>query len=345
MNTINYRFNKMQNGQISEFDIQKLPPNAQFEIYARTDYESLLNFCRTGETYALQICGDDYFWKLKVEYDFGDIVDDFSNYVLGKRQELESWFEVYQDLRDKVSYELIEDVYNDYDAERMDQIRKILEMQRIKKFLDINYQLSDGTTLLLEAVGKDGYADIIAELLDLGADPLLTSAAGNVLMIASQLGNLEAVKELLKDSRVQSLINQPNDIGETPLILAARSAVSGVDVVKTLVENGADVNSADEEGYTALTHAAKNGDLETVDFLLGVEGINMNVSTFGSDYTPLLWAIARGHEDVVKKLIDAGAEQFVGGGRIDALDVADRYGNQNIIDTIIQSRGTFGRFA
>ena len=248
----------MQNGQISEFDI---PPNAQFEIYARTDYESLLNFCKTGETYALQICGDDYFWKLKVEYDFGDIVDDFSNYVSDKRQELESWFEVYQDLRDKVSYELIEDVYNDYDAERMDQIRKILEMQRIKKFLDINYQLRDGTTLLLEVVGKDGYADIIAELLDLGADPLLAYGDRNVLMIASQLGNLEGVKKLLKDSRVQSLINQPDDIGETPLILAARSAVSGVDVVKTLVENGANVNSADQEGYTALTHAAKNGDL------------------------------------------------------------------------------------
>lgn len=337
----------MQNGQISKFDIQKLPPNAQFEIYVRTDYESLLNFCRTGETYALQICGDDYFWKLKVEYDFGDIVDDFSNYVLGKRQELESWFEVYQDLRDKVSYDLIEDVYNDYDAERMDQIRKILEMQRIKKFLDINYQLLDGTTLLLEAVGKDGYADIIAELLDLGADPLLTSAAGNVLMIASQLGNLEGVRELLKNSRVRSLINQPNDIGETPLILAARSAVSGVDVVKTLVENGADINSADEEGYTALTHAAKNGDLKIVDFLLGVEGIDMNIPTFGSDYTPLFWAIARGHEDVVKKLIDTGAEQFVEveDRRIDALDLADSYGNQNIIDTIIQSRGTFGRFA
>ena len=40
-----------------------------------------------------------------------------------------------------------------------------------------------------------------------------------------------------------------------------------IEIVKHLVENGADVNAKDENKATALTEASKNGHLEIVKYL------------------------------------------------------------------------------
>lgn len=257
----------MESGPLPEISSQYLPLETQFQIYIRADYESLLNFCRTRETYALRICGDDYFWELKTRYDFEDVIEDFSSYTSTLRQESENWFEVYQDLRQKVSKDLIDDVFNDDDNTKIDQIRKILEMQKVRKFLDINYKSSDGTTLLIEAARKDGYIDVIADLLELGADPSLEYAGENALMIASRENNANSVKELLKDPIVRDIVNQTNDEDETALIIAAKVG-DAKEIVDELVNARADVNARDEEGKTALFWAYQNKDWDVAKFLL-----------------------------------------------------------------------------
>ena len=53
--------------------------------------------------------------------------------------------------------------------------------------------------------------------------------------------------------------------GETPLTIAAQ--MDHFDVVKLLIEYGADPNARRKDGCTALTLALKNGNQEMADFL------------------------------------------------------------------------------
>jgi ankyrin repeat protein len=65
-----------------------------------------------------------------------------------------------------------------------------------------------------------------------------------------------------------------------------------------LVEKGAELDSKDKYGRTALLWAAENGHEAVVQLLLeeGAEPDSKN-SVFGR--TPLLWAVENGHEAVV----------------------------------------------
>ena len=57
------------------------------------------------------------------------------------------------------------------------------------------------------------------------------------------------------------------------LIDAAR--YGDLETVKLLIENGADINAKDEDGYTVLMHASFNGYLEIVKYLIE-KGANVN---------------------------------------------------------------------
>ena len=79
-----------------------------------------------------------------------------------------------------------------------------------------------------------------------------------------------------------------------------------IEVVRTLLESGADANSQDEFGWTALMDAAYQGHVEAVRILLEV-GANADWrDKFGS--TALLEAARRSHAGVVKVLLDWGVE-------------------------------------
>ena len=56
------------------------------------------------------------------------------------------------------------------------------------------------------------------------------------------------------------------DEGNTPLVLAARDVKP--DVLKVLIDAGADVNTANDNGVTALMNAARDEDIEKVRLLL-----------------------------------------------------------------------------
>lgn len=82
------------------------------------------------------------------------------------------------------------------------------------------------------------------------------------------------------------------------LIKAARNGDEKI--VKTLLENGANVNHANQFGYTALMWAANNGHLEIVKTLLA-NGANIKaVNKYGE--TALTLAKSNGHLEIVKIL-------------------------------------------
>ncbi|BAO99459.1 ankyrin repeat domain-containing protein [Wolbachia endosymbiont of Cimex lectularius] len=70
----------------------------------------------------------------------------------------------------------------------------------------------------------------------------------------------------------------------TELLNAAKNG--DIEKVKSLISEGADVNVVDKNGDTPLIWAATNGHKETVETLLKVKGIDVNVKgQYG--YTPL----------------------------------------------------------
>ena len=80
-----------------------------------------------------------------------------------------------------------------------------------------------------------------------------------------------------------------------------------VAAVKALLKEGADPNSAEGDGLTALHLAAQEGNLEIAKLLLGARA-NVEAKTRIGAYTPLHLASGSGQALVVRALIEAGAD-------------------------------------
>lgn len=95
----------------------------------------------------------------------------------------------------------------------------------------------------------------------------------------------------------------------TPMMIAAY--FGHMDIVEFLLNKGADVNAADDEGWTALILAALRGKIDAVKILID-HGANIDAKNI-KGVTSLMWASGssvypRGHSDVVQFLLDAGTE-------------------------------------
>ncbi|XP_013391240.1 ankyrin-1-like [Lingula anatina] len=121
------------------------------------------------------------------------------------------------------------------------------------------------------------------------------------LHIALLTGNADMVK-LLLDSGAE--VNAENEDGRTPLYWAAEEGHE--DIVKLLLEHGTDPNITNEWGRTPLYWAAEEGHEDIVKLLLE-HGTDPNI-TNESGRTPLCWAAEEGHEDIVKLLLERGAD-------------------------------------
>ncbi len=91
---------------------------------------------------------------------------------------------------------------------------------------------------------------------------------GTGLIRAADRGHVEIIKELLKTDIV---INHVNRLGWTALLEAIILGDGGprhTEVVRLLVQAGADVNLADSDGVTPFTHARRQGYKEMM-FILG----------------------------------------------------------------------------
>lgn len=94
--------------------------------------------------------------------------------------------------------------------------------------------------------------------------------------------DLKAVKALIVKARIKvALVNVQNEYGVTPLMEA--SAHGDLGIMDELVKNGALVNAASNQNWTALCLAANNKNWEAVKYLLNLKQ-NQHVSyTCGPD--------------------------------------------------------------
>jgi len=132
--------------------------------------------------------------------------------------------------------------------------------------------------------------------LEAGIDVNSQDATGSTaLMAAAREGRIDVVNKLLE----QKLnLNTQDKQGETALMLAA--ANDHADIVKLLLKKNADPNIQDLSGWSALMKAVYQGDTASVEALVAQSHQEVNRA--------LLVAALTGHKEVVKVLLDNGAE-------------------------------------
>jgi ankyrin repeat protein len=121
------------------------------------------------------------------------------------------------------------------------------------------------------------------------------------LIIASRDGDIEIVRILLEKG---ADVNAKTDTGTTALFNAI--LYRHTEVVRILLENGADVHVKTMYGSTTLDMAIWYGDIEIVSMLLE-NGADVNAKgKYGS--TALIKASENGHTEVVRMLLEKGAD-------------------------------------
>ena len=110
-----------------------------------------------------------------------------------------------------------------------------------------------------------GYNDIVKLLMEHGADLNAQSSSGNTPLHYACCGGYEDVVVTLLDAGAS--IEETNENGHTPLMEAASAGHVGV--AKILLDRGAGINThSNEFKESALTLACYKGHLEMVKFLL-----------------------------------------------------------------------------
>lgn len=115
----------------------------------------------------------------------------------------------------------------------------------------------------------------------------------------------EIVRLLVEDYKCD--VNALDKRGSTTPLMRA-CAVGNLEMVKLLVELGANVDADNMEGWRALISACDGGHADIVDFLIKA-GAEVNFITKKKDgWTPLMKACRKGDVDCVKCLLEHGAD-------------------------------------
>jgi ankyrin repeat protein len=205
---------------------------------------------------------------------------------------------------------------------------------------DVNAHSDDMRTPLMVAAGLPGGAPVVKWLLAHGANPNPTSNPGaesSPLLEASLAGDAETMQALLgrgaglKDiggfalanaaaadctKCIDLLVARNLDAVEYTIALQRVAVLDNPNLVRSMLQHGADVNAADPTGRTALMYAA-------VSDLLPVEQVRLLIEK-------------RAEVNARSQHVRSGDS-----GRT-ALDLAKLHGNTAVVDLLLKSGATVG---
>lgn len=180
--------------------------------------------------------------------------------------------------------------------------KKIIEML-LKRGANVNILSGGGSALMVAA--KKGHKDVVELLLSHGADPSIEHFNNTAASLAEKEGYKEIAEILNKAVKA----NQE-------LILAVKS--NDFKKVQALINDKANVNKEDSEGYTPLMYAAIYGYKDIVKLLLYAKADpNLKTKRGHTTLTALFDAIYQSHgrllqekvhEEIVNLLLEANAD-------------------------------------
>ena len=199
-----------------------------------------------------------------------------------------------------------------FDAVRREYIWALGELQDKRAIDIIREQLNDKTKEIVNAAG--------VALVKLGCQEPDTDALSNKanlekygmpeLIDAVEQGDVKKIKQLL-DAGIDPN-SEDDDTVYTILYTATESG--NTEIVKLLLENGADVDAVVDYGQqdgTPLIKASFDGHAKIAEILLeagaDIEATNDNMFEFEPGPTALFYATSNGHADVVRILLNYGA--------------------------------------
>lgn len=170
----------------------------------------------------------------------------------------------------------------------------------------INMQDNEGMTPLAGAVVQE-QVDVVRFLLDKGADPNIPNKNGLTPLEHAcgrdKTNGLALAKLLLAKG---ASVNATNVTGFTIPPLEWAISSDNTELVKFLLENGANVMTKSDVGSTPLHSATDRGDLEIAEMLIA-HGADVNARITGGT-TPLHSAAWNGDSNMMKLLLSKGAE-------------------------------------
>ena len=247
------------------------------------------------------------------------------------------------------------------DAGDLEYIRELVEQDNA----DVNEATNDGQTALFRAaVGQSSeHLDAARYLLrDAKAERPTTTTGWTCLHAAASDGTPEMISLLLdegfeieartadgdtplgkavNDNRINSMrklidygagTNARVSSGDTVLMKAVR--LRSEHAVHVLLSEGADVNVPGDLDWTALHHAAADGDGRLLTLLLSQPEIQVNLTT-KDGWSALMLAAYYKNEECVRRLLERpDIDGAVTKGGPDALAIAFRSGNTAILERI-----------
>ncbi len=199
--------------------------------------------------------------------------------------------------------------------------------------IDVNFKLNNGATALHYAM-LNSTEEMVECLLQAKANVNARSETGETPIMIVTENNAACVQLLIK---ANANIRAADNRGVTALYHAA--AKGNYDAFRMLHQAGASLKVVTKSGYTILLSAVKGGNLQILEYLDSLEidfnepspidgenalhecARNGNAELIQFllkrkvevnhrcklDKTPLMWAVVKGYTDVVKLLVDSGA--------------------------------------
>jgi len=160
---------------------------------------------------------------------------------------------------------------------------------------------SGGTVAAFVAAALLAAANAMAGGASSGVDKPVRADGTTALEMAAFEGDVAEAKRLIKAG---ANVHAQNDYGVNAMQLAADSG--NTEMIALLLKAGADPQSPNADGETALHLVARAGNVEAAKLLLKAGAKVDPRESFGGQ-TPLMWAVARRHPDMVELLASKGA--------------------------------------
>lgn len=179
-------------------------------------------------------------------------------------------------------------------------------------------QTADQINDFVKAAKFDNASEV-RSLLAKGVTPNAVDSNGNPMLLLAIKDNSDKVIDVLLNNQNID-VDLSNKNGETPLMIA--SIQGNLPLVKRLIEKNH--AAIDHIAWTPLHYASARGQVSVAEFLLS-EGAIVDSRSL-NDTTPLMMAVQSGNEQMVKLLLDKGADiQLRNSLGFTAIDIADIY--------------------